>query len=70
MDPVAVDRDDALAFRALEQLDQQVVVADRRVDTSSTVGEAMHDDGEQRVMHVGIQAAEPGPHDLGQRAWQ
>jgi len=30
VDPVAVDRDDALAFRVLEQLDQQVVVADRR----------------------------------------
>ncbi len=30
VDPVAVDRDDALAFRDFEQLDQPVVVADRR----------------------------------------
>ena len=30
VDPVAVDRDNALAFRILEQLDQSVVVADRR----------------------------------------
>ena len=21
-------------------------------------------------MHVGIEAADPGPHDFGQRAWQ
>ncbi len=30
VDPVAVDRDDAPAFRVLEQLDHPVVVVDRR----------------------------------------
>ena len=46
--PVAVDRDNALAFRILEQLDQSVVVPIVALDTSSTVGAAMH--GEQRVV--------------------
>ena len=70
VDPVAVDRDDAVAFRVLEQLDQAVVVASRR-GRHQLHGRRSHARcREQRIMHVGIEAAEPGPHDLGQRAWQ
>ena len=70
VDPVAVDRDDALAFRVLEQLDQPVVVADRRARHQLHRRRGHARRGEQRIVHVGIEAADPGPHNFGQRAWQ
>ncbi len=68
VDPVAVDRDDALALGDFEKLDQPVVVADRRA-RHQLDGRCTHAGRcEQCFVHVGVETADPVADDVGQRA--
>ena len=68
VDPVAVDRDNALALGDFEQLDQPVVVADRRSGHQLHRRRRHARRREQRLVDIGIQAPEPTPDDIAECA--
>ncbi|MFV9632980.1 hypothetical protein [Mycobacterium neumannii] len=69
-DPVTVDSDDALALGDLEQFDQPVLVARRRLRHELDRRHGKARSGQQRVVDVGVEAAEPRAHHVGQGARQ
>ena len=70
LNPVAVDRDNALALGDFEQIHQPIVVADRR-PRYQLDGRCRHARRrEQRLVNIGVETAESAPDDIGQRAGQ
>ena len=70
LDPVAVDRDNALALGYFEQIHQLIAVADRR-PRYQLDGRRRHTRRrEQRLVNIGVETAESAPDDIGQCAGQ
>ncbi len=67
-DPVAFDRDDSVALGGLQELDHLVGACRFTDKLDRRRGKGCG--GEQHVVDGGIQVADPGPNQLGQRGGQ
>ena len=65
LNPVAVDRDNALALGYFEQIHQLIAVADGRPRNQLDGGRRHARRREQRLVNVGVETTESAPDDIG-----
>ena len=64
VDPVAVDRDNAFALGDFEQIDQLIVISDGRPRYHLDRRHCHARRRQQRLVHVGVEAAEAAADDI------